>query len=144
MDEKIDEMRVFLTVADDGGQVETTESLDDAATSAVILSTDEERVAWTGAVLEHLGCEIYPLKAYFNQEPGHEEVQLVVLDPNCLTRQQLDKMLPFLDAVPATCAVLRDGSESPLAEELGQRYTNLPYVFSRADILAAVNGLVTA
>jgi putative nucleotidyltransferase with HDIG domain len=142
MDEKIDEMRVFLKVADDDGEMKTTERLGDAATAAVILSTDEERVAWTGAVLQHLGCTIYPLKAYFNREPGHEQVQLVVLDPNCLTRQQLDKMLPFLDAMPATCAVLRDGSESPLADELSQRYPSLPYVFSRADVLAAVNELV--
>ena len=64
----------------------------DAATAAVVLSTDADRVAWVSTLLQHFGCRIYPLKSYFNQEAGHEEVELVVLDPNCLTQQQLQKM----------------------------------------------------
>ena len=139
MDKKIEEMKVFLKVADEGGEAEASAVDSDAATAAVVLSTDEDRVAWVSALLEHFGCRIYPLKAYFNREPGHEEVQLVVLDPSSLTQQQLQKMLPFLDSMSAVSCVLRDSGESPLADKLAETYPVLPYVFSRADVLAAVN-----
>ena len=141
MDKKVEEMKVFLKIADEGGEVETSAVEGDAATSAVVLSTDEDRVAWVSALLEHFGCRIYPLKAYFNREPGHEEVQLVVLDPNSLTQPQLQKMLPFLDSLPAVSCVLRDSGDSPLADKLAETYPVLPYVFSRSDVLAAVNSI---
>ena len=139
MDEKVEEMRVFLKISDEGDAVGTSTAQGDAATAAVVLSTDEDRVAWVSALLEHFGCRIYPLKSYFNREPGHEEVELVVLDPNSLTQQQLQKMLPFLDSLSAVSCVLRDSVGSPLADKLAETYPVLPYVFSRADVLAVVN-----
>ncbi len=140
MDKKIDEMKVFLKIADDdGGEVQTSDSTGDTGLNVVVLSTDEDRVAWVSTLLQHFGCRIYPLKAYFNRGVGHEEVALVVLDPSCLTKQQLQKMLPFLDSMSATSCVLRDSGESPLADELAVTYPVLPYVFSRADVLAVAN-----
>lgn len=140
MDKKIEEMKVFLKIADEeGGAVQVSDAAGDAATAAVVLSTDEDRVAWVSTLLQHFGCRIYPLKAYFNRDLGHEEVQLVVLDPNCLTQQQLQKMLPFLDSMPAVSCVLRDSGASPLADSLAEAYPLLPYVFSRADVMTVVN-----
>lgn len=138
MDHKIAEMQVFLRIAADGDHAPTAAANAAAGTAGavVVLSTDTERVAWVTGLLQHFGHTVFPLKAYFNQGPGHEAVQLVVLDPNCATNQQLAKILPFLDNQPAVTCILRDGSESPLADKLAATHPVLPYVFSRHDILA--------
>lgn len=141
MDRKIEEMAVFLKIADDEG-AELAAGGGTAADvgAAVVLSTDQERVGWVGGLLGHFGGTIFPLKDFFNQAAGHQTVRLVVLDPNSVTQAQLSKILPFLDQQDATTCVLRDGSESPLLAELAGRYPTLPYVFSRqdlADVLAA-------
>jgi len=140
MDRKIDEMKVFLKIASDGGDLDSDTPVDMGETGkAVVLSTDEARVAWVGGLLEHFGCAQYPLKAFFNQEPGAEEVHLVVVDPNCVTTQQLEKILPFLDQQESVTCVLRDSEASPLGEKLAQKYPTLPYVFSRSDVMAVLS-----
>jgi HD-like signal output (HDOD) protein len=141
MDRKIEEMEVFLKIADEGEGVATGQP--NAAGDlgrAVVLSTDQDRVGWVGGLLGHFGSELFPLKDYFNRAPGHEQVEVVVLDPNSVSQAQLGKILPFLDQQDAVTCVLRDGSESELLTQLQARYPALPYVFSRqdlADVLSA-------
>ncbi len=138
MDRKIEEMQVFLRIADEGGQLPAAAPVAGQQLAAVILSTDEDRVGWVGGLLEHFGCRLFPLKAYFNQEVGHDQVGLVVLDPNCMTNQQLAKILPFLASRPAVTCILKDGSDSQLADKLAANHPVLPYVFSRFDLLAVM------
>jgi HD-like signal output (HDOD) protein len=144
MDARIDEMKVFLKIADEGGDLQTGDAATAQTCAAVVLSTDQDRVKWVGGLLQHFGCSLYPLKEYFNREPGHEAVELVVVDPNCVTLPQLEKILPFLDQQPATTCVLCDSGESPLAAKLAQRYPVLPYVFSRLDVQRVLAGPVMA
>lgn len=146
MDHKIAEMQVFLKIADDaadhGDAVAAGPGAGAGAAppAAVVLSADQERVAWVGGLLEHFGCALFPLKAYFNREAGHEAVGLVVLDPNSLTANQLDKMLPFLEHQGARLAVLAEGEPSPLVARLLARHAALPFVFSRQDLERALRG----
>ena len=143
MDEKIEEMKVFLKIADDGANLNAasgTEPRDIG--SAVVLSTDQDRVSWVGGLLAHFGGRTYPLKDYFNHDLGHEAVGLVVLDPSCITVPQLQKILPFLDQQDAVVCVLRDSETSNLGDHLAQRYPVLPYVFSRRDLLAVLTAAV--
>lgn len=141
MDRKIEEMQVFLRIADETSGPPAGQAPAGQPMTAVLLSTDQDRVDWVGGLLQHFGYRLFPLKAYFNQEPGHQEVGLVVLDPNCLTNQQLTKILPFLDRQPAVTCVLRDGSESPLADKLAETRPVLPYVFSRRDVQALLGAV---
>ncbi|MEZ4386848.1 MAG: HDOD domain-containing protein [Candidatus Krumholzibacteriia bacterium] len=135
MDGRIEEMKVFLKIADDGESLTTNGGpCAGQAGRSVVLSSDQERVAWVGGLLEHFGCPGFPLRAYFEQEAGHQDVRLVVLDPNSLTKPQLQKILPFLDQQAATICVLRDSEPGPIAELLLQRYPALPYVFTRRDV----------
>jgi len=139
MDRKIEEMKVFLKIADDGGELETSApSAETADAAVVVLSTDQERVAWVSGLLQHFGCRPFPLKAYFNREPGSEQVRAVILDPNCATQQQLAKILPFLAQQTAVTCVLKDSGSSPLGDKLAESYPVLPYVFSRQDLLAVL------
>jgi len=145
MDRKIEEMKVFLRIADECGDLQSpVAGGGEPAGVAVVLSTDQDRVAWVSGLLEHFGCRTFPLKAYFDREPGSAEVQLVILDPNCMTSQQLARILPFLDQQPAVTCVLKDSGESPLADRLAETHPVLPYVFSRQDLLAAASPRASA
>jgi HD-like signal output (HDOD) protein len=143
MDRRIEEMQVFLKIADEGDGIAVGEvATAGAAGKAVVLSTDTERNAWVGGLLEQFGFELFPLREYFNGAAGHETVELVVLDAACMTQAQLTKILPFLDQQPATTCVLHDGGENRAAAELATRYPSLPHVFSRHDV-AEVLGATT-
>lgn len=141
MDGRIDEMKVFLKIADEGDDLLSDGPVHGLADGrSVMLSSDQDRIGWVGGLLEHFGCPDFPLRGYFEQEAGHEQVRLVVLDPNSLTSAQLQKILPFLDQQPAVVCVLRDAEPGPVAQSLLQRYPALPYVFSRADLAAVLAG----
>jgi HD-like signal output (HDOD) protein len=140
MDRRIEEMQVFLRIADDHGDLPIVAPAAADQLTAVVLSTDDERVAWVGGLLQHFGCRLFPLKDYFGREPCHEAVRLVVLDPACMTAQHLAKMLPFLESQPAVTCVLRDGAESPVGDRLAADHPVLPYVFSRLDVQAILAG----
>lgn len=139
MDSRIEEMKVFLKIAD-----ESSDLIDKAGHEsrdlggAVVLGSDQDRIAWVGGILEQLGCSLFPLRGYFERDPGHEQVKLVVIDPNSMTTRQLTKILPFLDQQDAVTCVLRDSDSGPLLEKLALRYPTLPYVFSRRDVVAVI------
>ena len=141
MDARIDEMRVFLKIADEGDGLSGDDAVELADPgSAVVLSSDQDRMHWVGGLLQHFGCRIFPLRDYFERAQGHEQVRLVVLDPNSLTRPQLQKITPFLEQQPARLCVLLDSQPGPLAASLAEHYPPLPYVFTRRDVARLVAG----
>ncbi|MBD3222901.1 HDOD domain-containing protein [bacterium] len=145
MDARIEEMRVFLKIADDSDDLHVTGGPDLAEPGgAVFLSSDQDRMQWVGGLLQEFGCHLFPLRDYFEQEPGHDQVRLVVLDPNSLTAPQIKKIVPFLDQQPAVTCVLHDSQPGPLATELAARYPVLPYVFSRQDLIRTMSGETVA
>jgi HD-like signal output (HDOD) protein len=142
MDRKIEEMQVFLKIADEGGGLSPAPAPVETDQAVVILSADQERVGWLGGLLQHFGCTLYPLRDYFKQEPGSEKVALVILDPNSVTSAQLAKMQPFLAGQQAVTCVLHDGEPSPLAVKLADSYPVLPYVFTRQDLASMLSSRV--
>jgi len=132
MDEKVDEMRELLRVSGAGTRGTANESF--SPVTVTVVSSDPERSKWTKGLLEHFGNSIFPMKPYFAQESGHEEVKLVLLDPQCLTKPQITKLKPFLTSQPAQIAVLVGDEGGNLTSELMAEYPSIPFVFSRQDL----------
>ncbi len=134
MDEKIDTMREFLQIAD----VSVDESAVAAPPETVVasvVSSDPERSQWTKGLLEYFGNRIFPMKPFFAQDPGADDVQLVLLDPQCLTKPQMTKIRTFLASRPVKVAVLVGDEGGNLTYELTAEYPSLPFIFSRQDLL---------
>jgi HD-like signal output (HDOD) protein len=105
MDEKLEEMAEFMKIAGTGSSAKKREYLLPTM-KCVVVSTDEPRREMVTALLNHLGHEIFPMESYFNQEGGSSEVKLVLVDPQALTRDQLDRLTIFLEDQPTNLALL--------------------------------------
>jgi HD-like signal output (HDOD) protein len=127
---KIEETKVFLSLA--GEDVGATAAPEEARLITVI-STDPERSRWAQTLVQYFGHRLLPMKSFFARAEGYEEVALVLLDPQCVTRNQLSKILPFVDGLGASLALLAVEEETGLTQGLRDRYPVLSYVFSRAD-----------
>lgn len=134
MNRKLDEMRDFMHIA--GAAHAAAPASVEAGARCVVITTDDQRRDWTGALLGHFGYEIFPMQAYFNQEPGSAEVRLVMVDPQTLTRDQTTRLLPFLDAQDAVvCLLVESGTEPPAHL---QRYPWLNFIFTREQLNAVL------
>lgn len=134
MDKKIEDMEVFMKIAGTGTGGRGVNPLG-AINSAVLVTTDDARKNWLTAVLTNFGVNVFPAQSYFNQEAGSHEVGLVMVDPQCLTAQQVEQLTPFLESQPASIVILQEpGSKSPalLAE-----YPCMGFVFSRNQLADA-------
>ncbi len=137
MDAKIADTEAFMKIA--GAEVSHVEAGREQGATAVIITNEDERRAWTETLLSHFGLSVVPMEAFFNQEAGCEGVQLVLVDTQCLTRQQLDQLLPFLAVQSARPAVLiEEGAHAPQGTE---EWPVLHLVFSRADLREALTPL---
>lgn len=134
MNRKIDEMREFMHIAG----AARTEALAGAEEGArcVVITTDDQRRDWTGALLGHFGYEVFPMQAYFNQEPGSCDVRLVMVDPQTLTRDQTTRLLPFLDSQDAVVCLLTESGTTPPAHL--QQYPWLNFIFTREQLNAVL------
>jgi len=111
-----------LEVAGKGGQ----------SALCVVITTEDDRREWAELVLTQLGHRICPMQPFFNQEPGTQDVELALLDTQCLSRQQLDQLLPFLRDASVNAALMMDqGVHTPRGAE---HLPTVPAVFTRTDI----------
>lgn len=134
MDQKVEELTSFLKLAgENSGQGDSTSEANEAC-GVVVVSADEERCEWVNCLLDHCGHTSVPMKTYFAQAVGTPKVDLVLLDPQCLTKSQLVKILPFLKAQNVRIATLDDGGEVAASSDLRELYPTLNFVFSRQDI----------
>lgn len=128
---KISETAEFMQIAlPDLGLAQAAGA--DKGTVCVVISTEDERRDWSELVLRQLGHTTFPMQSFFNQDPGSQDVGLVLMDGQCLTRQQVDQLLPFLRDTGVPTAVMVDqGAHAPRgAEHLPQ----LPVVFTRGHL----------
>ena len=88
------------------GSMKATDSGAGAKKISCVVSTEEGRRDWVETLLRHFGHDLYPMDAYFNQGPGCGDVELVLLDPQCLTAQQLDRLMTYLATQSAQVVVL--------------------------------------
>ena len=135
MDEKILEMRDFMKIPGTA-TVPVIGLSAEENNSCVIVTNDDNRRDWTKCLLQHFGMKIFPMQPYFNQSPGSAEVRQILVDPQCLTKQQLDQLLPFLASQPVSVVMLAD-PDVPLPEVVSS-YPRLSYVFSARDLAEAV------
>jgi len=127
MDQKIEEMSVFMNIA--GARMAPVAPALPEGAQCVVISSDNGRRQWTTCLLGGFGYETYPSRSYFNQEPGASEVDLVLLDPEGLTAQQLEQLVPFLASQPARTLVLCE-RDVPVPEAVAD-FSRLPFIFSR-------------
>jgi len=129
MGSKIGDMEEFMKIAGTCAADPVGNAAAEGTTCAII-TTDDDRRGWTEVMLDHFGYQVFPMESFFNQEAGCEKVGLVLVDYQCMTRQQIDQLLPFLASQQARVAML---SESELPEILAA-FPALKFVFSRADV----------
>ena len=135
MDQKIEEMEVFMKIAGQGTSGAGENPLA-AVKSGVVITTDEDRENWVGCLLSNFGIGSFSAQAFFNQEAGSNEVGLVLVDPQCLTVQQIEQLIPFLESQSARVVVLREAGAKIPAALAG--YPALGFVFSRSQLAEAL------
>lgn len=98
----------------------------------VVITTEDDRREWTEMVLAQLGHRIFPMQSFFNLEQGSQDVELALLDSQCLSRQQMDQLLPFLRDNSVNSALMMDqGVHMPRGAE---HLPAVPAVFTRVHI----------
>jgi HD-like signal output (HDOD) protein len=135
MDQKIADMEVFMKIAGTAAAGREVNPLG-WVKSAVVITTDEDRENWVGCLLSNFGVATFNAQSFFNQEAGSNEVSVVLVDPQCLTSQQVDQLVPFLASQPVQIVVLQDpGARTPAALA---GYPHLGFVFSRSQLAQAL------
>ncbi|MBE0567593.1 MAG: HDOD domain-containing protein [Krumholzibacteria bacterium] len=130
MNRKIDEMREFMHIAG-AGEARRFASVAEGS-RCVVITADDQRRDWTGALLGHFGYQIFPMHAYFNQEPGSADVRVVMVDPQTLTREQLNRLMTFLESQAATVCLLIESGAQPPAHL--QQLPWLNFIFTREQL----------
>jgi len=105
MEQKIEDMAEFMKISGAGAAQSKVENSVPAMT-CVVVTTDEARKNLVSCLLNHLGHETYPMESYFNQEPGSSDIGLVLVDPQSLNRDQLDRLAVYLGDQPTNMGVL--------------------------------------
>lgn len=130
MKAKLEEMEDFMRIAGTG-RTEKVESVAEGA-ACVIITTDDQRRQWVEGVLRSFGYEIFTMDSYFANAPGAEQVRLVMVDPQTLTREQVTRLMPFLGSQPAQVCVMTD-SDTPPPAYLAE-YPHLNFIFTRRQL----------
>ncbi len=131
MDKKVEEMSTFMSLS---GVGLTKDNIRESLTKKIccVVSTEEGRRDWVQTILRYFDYELFPMDAYFNQGPGCEKVELVLLDPQCLTAQQLDRLVKYLSTQTADVVVLREQGTA-LADSV-KDFPGLGFVFSSMEL----------
>lgn len=111
MEEKLGEMSQFMNISGTGSSLKKIDTTMPAM-SCVVVTTDEPRKDLVTCLLGHLGHKTYPMESYFNQEAGSDQVNLVLVDPQSLSKDQLDRLAIFLEDQSIHLAVLVEGGVS--------------------------------
>ena len=127
MEQKIDETQDFMQISGTG-RARLLASVETGA-KCVVVTTDDQRRDWTSALLGQFGYEIFGMEQFFNQVAGCQDVRLVMVDPQTLTRDQIARLLPFLDGQAADVCVLLDDEAAP--PEILEPYPRLGFIFTR-------------
>lgn len=135
MDAKIEEMEVFMQIAGSASSAKKSNPLEGVGRS-VVITTDEDRANWLGCMMSNFGITTLEAQAYFNQEAGSQEVSLVLVDPQCLTVQQVEQLVPFLASQPVRIVILGEAGLN-IPDSLAG-YPRMGFVFSRNQLAQAL------
>jgi len=105
-----------------------------AARKIVLLSTDSLKTTWAQQLLGHYGDTIVPMKQFFAEAAQGSDVDVVLLDPTGVKKEQLAKIKPVLDLVPGRVALFGPDPQRLVASVLGIEPPVVPLAFSRTDL----------
>jgi len=134
MDAKLDEMSEFMKIAGAGTNLKRGSS-DLPAMTCVVVTTDDSRRDLVGCLLGHLGHDTFPMESYFNQEAGSSDVKMVLVDPQSLSADQLDRLAIFLDSQALHHAVLVE-SGTTIPDSMSQ-WPTINFLFSGEQLAGA-------
>ena len=98
----------------------------------VVVTRDDQRLEWTNTLLGHFGYEVFAMESFFSQEAGSENVRLVMIDPQTLTKDQISRLVPFLSSQAGDVCVLVDSGSVPPPELAG--FPTLGFIFTRCQL----------
>ncbi len=126
MNDKVDEMSDFMKITGAGSTGMTMPR--GPARTCVVITTDEQRRDLVQALLTHQGHTLFPMEDFFHREPGCHDVDTALVDPETLTRDQLDRLAKYLDDLGLHRAVLvEEGTTVPASM---QAWPTLGFLFS--------------
>lgn len=96
--------------------------------TCVVVTTDDTRREWSTTLLRYMGHSLVSMEDLFNHAPGSEAVDLVLVDPQCMTAAKFIRLMTFLSSLEAGVCLLTDyGVAVPQAAE---ELPRLPVIFS--------------
>lgn len=131
MDQKLEDMSAFMSISGAGAAGDAVPEAIEKRLSCVV-TTDEGRREWVQTLLKHFGHDLFPMESYFNQVAGSEGVQLVLVDPQCLTAQQIERLTKYLATQSADVVMLYEKGTG--VSEAIRPFPRLDFIFSRDDL----------
>ncbi|MBU8871303.1 MAG: HDOD domain-containing protein [Gemmatimonadales bacterium] len=133
MDDRVCATRNLLKLGDEI-MIQQTTSGQETPRSVVLLCTSPTQATWGQQILNHYGHNLIPMKKFFSSPDEHEEVDLVLVDPESVSAEQLAKMKPVLEKFSGKIAVLGEDPEDVVRDVLGHAVRSIPLAFSRCDL----------
>ncbi len=134
IDAKVEETRIFLRIATDGESAPNPPA-QPRVLKIVMLCTDQLKAEWTRQVLDFFEYPLVPMKEFFMTAGADTaQVDLILLDQDSITAEQLLKMKPVLDRYQSRLVAFGDHRETIEVPQLGRELPVLPLAFSRLDL----------
>ncbi len=133
MDNRIVETRLFLKLATESETTATAVVQQEPKTIAMIC-TDPLRTEWTRQVLGYYGHSLMPMKEFFGKAAQSDAADLVILDPESLSPEQLAKIGPILQGHQKHLVLYGQETNCSMAQHLDIQLRSIPIAFSRQDL----------
>ncbi len=158
MDERIDQTRVFMQLAEEGvepesppaaergasaGRAENSATAGDTTGSrpslqVVVIGGSPDRVSWVQGLLTRFGHGVVPMKAFLGKGSEAQQADLVLVDVQSMTHPQIAKVGKILENSSSRVAVVKPDQPAPEHGIMLERYPGLPYAFSDADLVSVM------
>ena len=131
---RVEETRTFLKIAADGDLAGEAPAPPKPLT-VVMICTHQVKAAWTQGVLGYFGHSLLPMKDFFARVgPCDTGVDLVILDHQSVSAEQLTKMKPLLECYRERLVAFGCAGKLRELPALGLTLPVLPLAFSRSDL----------
>lgn len=130
---RMEETQLFLQIATDG-EVEVGTTAVAWCGRVALVCTHPGRTRWSQQLLAYYGHETVPMRDYFAQAAAGRLPDLVILDPEGVTDQQLARMAPVLRLPGQRLVVMCGHTAARATAALGICAPCLPAAFSRQDL----------
>ncbi len=133
MDSRIIETRLFLKLAT-GTETSTATVTTQDPKTIVMICTEALKAEWTKQVLGYFEHTLLPMKEFFIKAGDPGAADLIILDPESLSGDQLAKIAPILKNHHHHLVLFGQDEEGKVAQLLGGPLRSIPMAFSREDL----------